>query len=282
MDWSEERGELIAAMVQMQGALEPVKKGSLNDFKGYKYADLQDILDACRRPLHDAGLAVLQATQPTERGLELVTTLVHTSGQWIRSRLPVLSTEHPQAMGSALTYARKYGLLTIVGLAADDDDDGQAAVPQRGQRSSQGSQRSQPNGQQRQQAQRQRPPQGQRQEAPRGRSQDQQQRQPPQAQQRQQPAQAQRQQAPAQDRPKAGPKPAPTDLEESPLDYWTRQIQTARSEAELRTVWHRFSKHIPKDAPLREALHPAWDMRRAALGIDAGRARQTDRRWAGD
>lgn len=129
IEWSAERDQLIAAIVSMQAHLEPPKKGAWNDHRGYYYADLADVWDACRKPLADAQLAVLQVTDWGPAGLELVTTLAHVSGQWIRSRLPVLSTQDPQAMGSALTYARKYGLLTIVGLAPDgDDDDGQAAV----------------------------------------------------------------------------------------------------------------------------------------------------------
>lgn len=148
MEWSEQRDKLIPAYIEMQKQLEPVKKGSTNDFKGYRYADLADIWEACRKPLADHELCVMQTTRRLEDGgLELVTTLAHSSGQWVRTRLPILSTEHPQAMGSAMTYARKYSLATIVGLAADDDDDGQAASggqrPQQRQQARRGQSRQQ-------------------------------------------------------------------------------------------------------------------------------------------
>lgn len=152
MEWSDERTELISALVKAQAALRPVRKGSVNDFKGYKYADLADIWDACRGPLTENGLCVLQATRRTELGLELVTTLAHTSGQWAASTLPVPPESDPQRLGSALTYVRKYALIAIVGLAAEDDD---------GQAASAGPRQQQPQAQAKQQGQRQAQPKGQ-------------------------------------------------------------------------------------------------------------------------
>lgn len=134
IEWSEDRDQLLAAVVKMQATLRPPRKGSVNNHRGYRYADLADIWEACREPLAEADLALLQVTGWGPRGLELVTTLAHTSGQWVRCRMPVLSVADPQAMGSALTYARKYSLMTIVGLAPDDDDDGEAARPKSAQR----------------------------------------------------------------------------------------------------------------------------------------------------
>ena len=129
IEWSDARDQLIAALVQVQRQVKSPRKTGYNSHRQYHYATLADILDACRPALAEAGLAILQTPIWGPRGLELVTTLAHTSGQWVRCRMPVLSVSDPQAMGSALTYARKYSVLTIVGLAPDDDDDGEGAMP---------------------------------------------------------------------------------------------------------------------------------------------------------
>src|SRR5690606_21425907 len=129
IEWSDARDQLIAALVELQRKVEAPRKTGYNSHRQYRYSTLADILDACRPALAEAGLAILQTPIWGPRGLELVTTLAHTSGQWVRCRMPVLSVSDPQAMGSALTYSRKYSILTIVGLAPDDDDDGEGAMP---------------------------------------------------------------------------------------------------------------------------------------------------------
>src|SRR5690606_30681483 len=121
--------QLIAALVQVQRQVKSPRKTGYNSHRQYHYATLADILDACRPALAEAGLAILQTPIWGPRGLELVTTLAHTSGPWVRCRMPVLSVSDPQAMGSALTYSRKYSILTIVGLAPDDDDHDDGALP---------------------------------------------------------------------------------------------------------------------------------------------------------
>jgi hypothetical protein len=89
----------------------------------YKYADLSTVLDAVREPLLANGLVVSQ----TFSELELVTTLWHVSGESIESRMTLPSVETrglnaAQAMGSAISYARRYSLLALLNLAAEDDD----------------------------------------------------------------------------------------------------------------------------------------------------------------
>ena len=91
----------------------------------YKYATLTDVLGAVREPLAKHGLAVLQPMCWNERPF-LVTRLVHTSGEWIESVYPLSTYDRPQEMGSAITYARRYALTSLLSIAADDDD-GQAA-----------------------------------------------------------------------------------------------------------------------------------------------------------
>lgn len=123
--------ELAAALAKAQGAIEHAKKDSVNPqfAKGAgsgRYADLASVWSACRAALSSNGLAVIQSvrlvdkTQPRHR---LTTMLLHSSGQWLSSECGVLARDDtPQGFGSALTYARRYTLAALVGVAQDDDD----------------------------------------------------------------------------------------------------------------------------------------------------------------
>jgi hypothetical protein len=120
---SEQIGELAAALAIAQGKITGALKDSANPFFKSKYADLASVWDACRGPLSDNGLAVIQLTESDDSGVFVVTTLAHSSGQWIRSRLRLTPKDDtPQAMGSAITYGRRYGLASMVGVAQVDDD----------------------------------------------------------------------------------------------------------------------------------------------------------------
>lgn len=123
MQTSETINELATALSKAQGEITGALKDSSNPFFKSKYADLASCWDACRGPLSKNSLAVFQAAETTDAGLVLTTTLAHGSGQWMRSSLGVHpKDETPQAMGSALTYARRYALTAIVGIAQVDDD----------------------------------------------------------------------------------------------------------------------------------------------------------------
>lgn len=120
---SETIGELAAALSKAQADITGALKDSNNPFFKSKYADLASCWDACRRQLSANGLAVIQTTRNTDAGLMLTTTLAHSSGEWIAGEMPVLTKDaSPQAQGSGLTYARRYALAAIVGLAQIDDD----------------------------------------------------------------------------------------------------------------------------------------------------------------
>lgn len=126
---SENINELVTALSKAQGEIKSAIKDSLNPHFKSKYADLNSVWDACRSQLSKNGLAVIQTTEMKNDRLTLVTTLAHSSGQWMKSDLPVLSaTNTPQALGSALTYMRRYSLSAITGVAPGDDDDGEAAM----------------------------------------------------------------------------------------------------------------------------------------------------------
>jgi hypothetical protein len=127
---SENINELVTALAKAQGEILPAIKDSLNPHFKSKYADLGSVWEACRNQLSKNGLAVIQTTTTVGDRLTVVTTLAHSSGQWMKSELPVMSaTNTPQALGSALTYMRRYSLAAIVGVAPGDDDDANAAMP---------------------------------------------------------------------------------------------------------------------------------------------------------
>ena len=94
----------------------------------FKYATLDAIIDAVRPALTKNGLWFIQTLANGDGKYQLVTTLTHKSGEWMESEQPIL-VERPgsQAFGSALTYSRRYSLTAMLGVAADEDDDGNGA-----------------------------------------------------------------------------------------------------------------------------------------------------------
>ena len=118
---------LAKAMLEVQRAVRPACKDKLNDFTHSRYATLNSVMEACGEALINAGIWVTQYPVPVEGNgslLGLVTKLVHAeSGEWQESLLvmPLPKTD-PQGYGSALTYARRYGLSSMIGLVTEDDD----------------------------------------------------------------------------------------------------------------------------------------------------------------
>lgn len=106
------------------------KTGQSYDYS-YSYADLSSVLAAAKAALTEAGLALIQ-TPTVDSGRVVVTTmLAHGSGQWVASTITFTGGGDIQAMGSAITYLRRYAATAMLGLAPEDDD-GQAAMPARG------------------------------------------------------------------------------------------------------------------------------------------------------
>ena len=123
MNTSENINELATALSKAQGEITGALKDSANPFFKSKYADLASCWDACRAPLSKNGLSLVQGMQIDDGHLHLATRLMHSSGQWISSLTPVTPKDDtPQGMGSALTYARRYALTAMVGVAQVDDD----------------------------------------------------------------------------------------------------------------------------------------------------------------
>jgi len=120
---SEQINELAAALAKAQASITGALKDSANPFFKSKYADLASCWDACRKQLTDNGLSVIQTTDIVADTVVVRTTLAHSSGQWISGILPVKAKDDgPQAQGSGITYARRYALAAMVGLAQIDDD----------------------------------------------------------------------------------------------------------------------------------------------------------------
>ena len=120
---SNEIGELAAALAAAQSEFTFAVTDATGGMKN-KYATLQNVLEAIRQGLTANGIAVIQAPMPAQNGIMLRTTLAHKSGQWMASEISLPNDRMGgiQGMGSALTYARRYALAAMVGVAQDDDD----------------------------------------------------------------------------------------------------------------------------------------------------------------
>ncbi len=129
IDKSETIKELAAALVKAQAAIQPAIKDKTNPAFRSRYADLTAVWDACRTALTSNGLSIVQMPIDAEAGrVALTTMLLHTSGEYISSTVSTaLVKTDPQGVGSALTYLRRYALSAMVGVVADEDDDGNAA-----------------------------------------------------------------------------------------------------------------------------------------------------------
>lgn len=146
MNQSDSIKELATALSKAQSEIHAAEKDSKNPFFKNSYASLTSVWEAARGPLTKNGLAVIQTTEiksfeddgffvaekeavPMEpikiknAKLLLITTLVHSSGEWIRGSYLLNPTKNdPQGMGAAMSYARRYALSAIVGITQDDDD----------------------------------------------------------------------------------------------------------------------------------------------------------------
>lgn len=139
MDSSPDISELSKALFSIQNNLPPAIKDARNTFVGNDYATLNSVMETCRDALYSHGIWLVQlpCPAPVELGsghIGLETRLTHIdSGQWLSSVTVIpLPKSDPQGLGSALTYARRYSLCTILGIITEDDDGNAASVhPQR-------------------------------------------------------------------------------------------------------------------------------------------------------
>jgi len=122
---------IAAAFVKAQKEFGPALKTKSNPHLRSKYADLSSCVEAVIDALNNNGIALMQHTHDCDNGVIVETVFLHESGEVLstgRLHVPAVKAD-PQGYGSALTYARRYALMTACGIAPEDDD-GQAASKQ--------------------------------------------------------------------------------------------------------------------------------------------------------
>ena len=124
--------DAIKALVKAQKEMGSVIKNASNPHLKSKYADLGSVLEACQTALHSNGFAIVQPCGKDDHGAYVETVLAHESGESFASRVYlVVGKQDMQGVGSAITYARRYGLLGMAGLAPEDDDGEATKAPKR-------------------------------------------------------------------------------------------------------------------------------------------------------
>lgn len=126
MRTSEAIDQLATALAAAQAEMKNATLNKVNPHFKSKYADLAMIRDTVTPALTKNGIAVVQGTDTEDNTIVVFTRLIHKSGQWIESRFPI-PYDKPQTMGSGITYGRRYTLSAVTNIAADEDDDGNAA-----------------------------------------------------------------------------------------------------------------------------------------------------------
>jgi hypothetical protein len=120
---------IAKALATAQAKMGKALKQSANPAFRSKYADLGNVMDACMPALNECGIAVIQPIRTDEMGgRSVVTVFLHESGESVECPVPIiLGKNDMQGLGSAITYARRYGLMSLAGIAPEDDDGNAAA-----------------------------------------------------------------------------------------------------------------------------------------------------------
>ena len=131
-------GMLAVALSKAQGQMNGASKDSENPFFKSKYADLYQCIEASKKQLSDNELCVIQTLKDSVKGITIITTLAHSSGEWIRGEITMTpKKDDDQGRGSSITYGRRYAYAAIVGLAQKDDDDANESCSQKDTKGSQ-------------------------------------------------------------------------------------------------------------------------------------------------
>ncbi len=118
----------IKSLIKAQSEMEHVKKDSTNPHFKNRYASLEAVIDATSKVFQANGFAVMQPCGRDELGVYVETRLLHSTGEAFSSKVYlVLDKQNMQGLGSAITYARRYGLLGMACLAPEDDDGNDAS-----------------------------------------------------------------------------------------------------------------------------------------------------------
>lgn len=130
MKHSDELKNIAKALAKFQADIKDPARDKDNPYFESKYVALDGLLDAVRPVLATNGLSFIQSPVSNGQDMGVTTLLMHDSGEWIESDPFVLHAvkNDPQAGGSAITYARRYSLSAVLGVAWDDDDDANIAT----------------------------------------------------------------------------------------------------------------------------------------------------------
>lgn len=133
MKHSESIIKIVPALLAAQRKMGGAKKGAVNPYFHSKYADLGAVMEACKDALNDNDITILQPVGTDEFGVYVETVLLHISGEWISDKMRISQKEenNPQAQGSAISYARRYSLQSMVFIPAEDDDANSASLPKK-------------------------------------------------------------------------------------------------------------------------------------------------------
>lgn len=134
MRTSESISNISAALAKFQSEVKQPKKDTNNPFFNKKYVPLEGVVAVITEPLAKHGLSYIQSTGTDGENVTVTTLLMHTSGEFIESdplKLPGHQVQrgggkdfNPQGIGSAITYGRRYSLTALLGIASEEDDDG--------------------------------------------------------------------------------------------------------------------------------------------------------------
>lgn len=129
MRTSESIGAISKALLAAQRQVKDAAKSGVNPHFKSKYAPIEEVIGVCKAALNANGIAFVQGGEESAAGtVALSTRLIHESGEWIESTLTMTPAKNdPQGVGACITYARRYGLAAICGVANEDDDDGNTA-----------------------------------------------------------------------------------------------------------------------------------------------------------
>lgn len=122
---SESIKNLTKALLNAQKNMGKAVKGAKNPYFKSTYADLPTVMEVVKEPLNEAGIIVLQPASWRDGRNFITTTLIHAeTGEWMSSDTEVVCTKanDPQAFGAAQTYARRFGLQSMLFIPAEDDD----------------------------------------------------------------------------------------------------------------------------------------------------------------
>lgn len=133
MDTSTQVDKIILALIGIQSDLKPVVKNAENPYFKSKYATLEAVWQEVLPLLQKYNCCVVQCGGSEDGNPVLFSTLFHSSGQFVRGSYPLasaVSNSNPQAIGSAVSYARRYSLCALLGVVTEDDDANGAAQSQ--------------------------------------------------------------------------------------------------------------------------------------------------------